>query len=223
MPLKRLVFIRSGETDWNLAGRWQGWVAAPLNELGQQQMYRLANFIRHIGLAALYSSDNRRARQSAQILAEKLGFEPIYDQRLRERSIGYFQGLTVPEIHGWYHDEYAQLLADPENYKIPGGESMVEVRQRVAEFLAELLARYEAESEKNETVGILSHTFTTRLMLKQLVPDIDLSAMSFDNSSVTTIMRDGDGWSLVRANDLTHLEGLVSRHMPPDVRGDDAS
>lgn len=223
MPLKRLVFIRSGETAWNLAGRWQGWVAAPLNELGQQQMHRLANFIRHIGLGALYSSDNRRARESAQILAEKLGFDPIYDSRLRERSIGYFQGLTVPEIHGWYHDEYAQLLADPENYKIPGGESMVEVRERTADFLAEIMKVYGTKDETHETLGILSHTFTTRLMLKQLVPDIDLSAMSFDNSSVTTIMRGDDGWHLVRANDITHLEGLVSRHMPPDVRGDDAT
>jgi broad specificity phosphatase PhoE len=221
MALKRVVFIRSGETDWNLNGRWQGWVASPLNTLGRQQMERLANFIRHIGLTKLYSSDHRRARESAEILAQSLGFDPTYDERLRERSIGYFQGLTVPEIHGWYRDEYRQLLQNPENYRVPGGESIMDVNERAKSFFEDL-TKSEQDNPANVTVGVLSHTSTINLMIKYMVPDQDMTNMSFANSSVTTLLKTTEGaWRLVTVNDLSHLEGLESRFMPPDPRGDD--
>jgi broad specificity phosphatase PhoE len=220
MPLKRLVFIRSGETDWNLSGRWQGWVASPLNEHGRAQLQRLSNFVRHLGLSALYSSDNRRAVQSAEILADKLGFQPIYDERLRERSIGHFQGLTVPEIHGWYAEEYHALLRDPENFQIPEGESMAQVRERAQQAIRDIIKISDKEKDADVTVGVLSHTSTTHVMLKELIPDLDLSDIVFSNSSVTTVIREGDGWRLIQANDLSHLEGLESRYMPSDVQGD---
>ncbi|MFW5691100.1 MAG: histidine phosphatase family protein [Chloroflexota bacterium] len=221
MPIKRLVFIRPGETDWNLQGRWQGWVASPLNELGQQQMARLAGFIRHIGITRLYTSDLHRARQSAEILAEELGQEPIYDSRLRERSIGEFQGLNVPEIHGWYQDEYRKLLADPEGYRVPGGESIEDVRVRVRQFLDEILAEGN-KAKGDQTIAVLSHTIAIRLMVKQLQPSCDLTDVTFLNSSVTTLVNNGDDtWRLTAVNDVSHLEGLETRYMPADLRGDD--
>lgn len=220
MPIKRLVIIRPGETDWNLNGRWQGWVAAPINELGVQQMQRLAGFVRHIGMSKLYSSDLERARQSAEILTDALGFTPIYDERLRERSIGVFQGLTVPEIHGWYHDAYRQLLADPEGYRIPGGESLDDVLTRVRGALDDIIAAADEQADPL-TVGVLSHTTTIRMIFKHIAPHIDLTTTSFANSSVTTLIREGNAWRLTAANDLMHLEGLESRVMPADVQGDD--
>lgn len=221
MPIKRLAFIRSGETDWNLSGRWQGWVASPLNEHGQLQMQRLANFVRHLGLSALYSSDSVRAKQSAEILATTMGFDPIYDGRLRERSIGFFQGLTVPEIHGWYREEYQQLSADPENYKIPLGESLHDVAIRAKAVIDDILKTSNGDTDGEVTIGILSHTTTTHLMLKALIPDLSDDGLAFANSSVTTVGRTEEGWKLIHANDLSHLEGLESRYMPSDVRGDD--
>lgn len=221
MPIKRLAFIRSGETDWNLSGRWQGWVASPLNGHGQLQMQRLSNFVRHLGLSALYSSDSVRAQQSADILVASLDFEPIYDGRLRERSIGFFQGLTVPEIHGWYQEEYQQLSADPENYKIPLGESLHDVSIRAKSAIDEIIEASDKLSDNDITVGVLSHTTTTHLMIKALVPDLSDDGLAFANSSVTTLGRTETGWKLIHANDLSHLEGLESRYMPSDVRGDD--
>src|SRR5579871_2666095 len=102
MTVKRIVFIRPGETDWNRLGRWQGWVSIPLNDLGVRQARALATFIRHIGMGALYTSDLKRAAQTADLLAEQLSFQPIPDARLRERSIGFWQGLTQAELQAWY-------------------------------------------------------------------------------------------------------------------------
>ncbi|MFW5773033.1 MAG: histidine phosphatase family protein [Phototrophicaceae bacterium] len=215
MPLKRVILIRPGETDWNLQGRMQGWVAAPLNEFGRVQVQRLANFLRHIGVVALYSSDLRRARDTAHILAEVLNRKPQFDARLRERHIGYWQGLNVPEIHGWYYDEHEQLVKDPENYRVPGGESRAEVRERVRECVSEIIEQG-ASSEEPVTVAIVVHTETIRLILENLLPDTDLSEAIFGNSGVTTLAWDveSEGWQLVMMDDSTHLEGLESRHMP---------
>lgn len=214
MALKRLILIRAGETDWNLSGRWQGWVAAPLNEHGRQQVYRLSNFMRNIGLDILYSSDNRRAADTAHILAEMLGYAPIFDARLRERHIGEWQGLILPEVRAWYPEKYAALMADPEGYEIPDGESLKQVRARVWEAMNEILAKADAATE-NLTIGIVSHTTAIRLMIQQLIPGLDLSTITFGNTSVTTLHREDDGsWKLVAANDGFHLQGLESRYMP---------
>ncbi|GAB4509132.1 MAG: histidine phosphatase family protein [Anaerolineae bacterium] len=213
MALKRLMLIRPGETDWNLTGRWQGWVAAPLNEHGRLQVQRLANFIRNIGVNKLYSSDNRRAVDTAELLAQQLGFAPIYDERLRERSIGHWQGLILPEVRAWYPEEYAELTKNPDSYVIPGGESIKQVRERAMAALQDILADAEKESG-NLTVAVISHTTAIRSMLAALVPSVDLSQTSFGNTSVTSLAQDSNGWRLVMANDYTHLEGLEARYMP---------
>lgn len=219
MSIKRLVFIRPGETDWNLQGRFQGWVASPLNNYGRYQIERLANFIRNLGINALYSSDIRRAKETAEILATRLGYPPIFDERLRERSVGHWQGLTVPEIHGWYADEYAKFQQDPDNFQIPGGESLNQVRQRSNAFLKDILAKH--EQDENSTIGIVSHTITINLMLEMLIPDVGAKHhLQFGNSSVTTVMNDGDSWRITAHNDTTHLEGKIARVMPTDERGD---
>jgi glucosyl-3-phosphoglycerate phosphatase len=215
MPLKRVILIRPGETDWNLQGRMQGWVAAPINEYGRVQVQRLASFLRHIGVVELYSSDLRRARDTARILADVIGREPTFDARLRERHIGYWQGLNVPEIHGWYYDEHEQLVKDPENYRIPGGESRSQVRKRIGECVDEIMEKW-SSPEAPVTIAIVAHTEAIRLMIEHLLPDTDLSEAIFGNSGVTTLAWDvdSDGWQLVMMDDSTHLEGLESRHMP---------
>lgn len=131
MAVKRVIFIRPGETDWNRDLRYQGWVAIPLNSYGKRQAQRLANYIRNIGVGALYTSDLKRATETADLLAEKLGSAPIADQRLRERDIGVWQGLTQQEMQLWYPAEYAQFVGDPDGYRVPEGESRKDVRERI--------------------------------------------------------------------------------------------
>lgn len=210
MTVKRVIFIRPGETEWNRLGRWQGWAAVPLNEHGRRQARQLVLYIRNIGLSALYTSDLKRAVETADILAQELGFPPILDSRLRERHIGAWQGLTLDEMCAWYPDDYALLLEDPDNFKIPGGESRREVRERALQAFNGILAQ-----DKGETVGILSHTTAIHALLRELVPDEYTSEVAVSNSSVTTITRNaGDTWKLVTADDVLHLEGLETQRYP---------
>jgi broad specificity phosphatase PhoE len=209
MAVTRVVFIRPGETDWNRDGRWQGWVAAPLNDHGRRQVSQLAKFVRHIGMSALYSSDLKRAMQTADILGQQLGFAPIPDPRLRERDIGDWQGMTPAEMEAWYPEQYQQLLADRENYQVPGGESRAEVRKRALAAIEDIM-----QQDKGETVGILSHSTAIRVMLKHLIADCDERNVALVNTSVTTIMCDDSGqWRLVAADDVMHLEGLETKQV----------
>jgi broad specificity phosphatase PhoE len=207
MTVKRIVLIRPGETDWNRLGRWQGWVDTPLNELGQLQARALANYIRNIGMGALYTSNLKRALQTAERIAEHLSFAPISDERLRERSIGLWQGLTRAEMESWYPEEYAAMLKDIDGYRIPGGESRNDVRARVTAAVNDILAK-----EQHETVGILSHTTALKILLGDLIPGYNPLDVDLDNTSVTTIMRkDGSRWELVAVDDVLHLENLERR------------
>src|SRR5690349_15996562 len=93
-----LLLARHGETDWNREGRWQGWADPPLNELGRRQATRLAEQLRTIPFDAVYSSDLRRAHETAEILAAPHAVPIVVDPALREIDIGSWSGLTRAEI-----------------------------------------------------------------------------------------------------------------------------
>lgn len=205
MSVKRVVFIRPGETEWNKIGRWQGIVAVPLNMHGIAQAKRLAKFIRNINLDAIYSSDLRRAKDTATVLSEYTNVPFHYDERLRERDMGLWQGLTTNEIRDWYKITYEELVADPHNFLVPKGESRAQVSKRVNECFQDVIAR------GGETIGIISHTTAIRTLLAELVADSDPYNLLFRNMSVTTISANDDGlWILSQLDDVTHLEGMKS-------------
>jgi broad specificity phosphatase PhoE len=218
MTVNRVILIRPGETEWNRHRRWQGWVASSLSDYGRAQALALAKYVRNIGLSALYSSDTRRAVETAKILAEQLDFEPSLDERLRERNVGAWQGMTLEEIQTWNVDDYRALQADIENFRVPGGESRADVRKRVLAAFETVLV-----DAKGGTVGLISHTTSTHLLLNSLVQNYDIYSTVMGNTAVTTIRRVADdAWEIVALNDVSHLEGLKSRSVRELEQDDDS-
>jgi 2,3-bisphosphoglycerate-dependent phosphoglycerate mutase len=93
-----LYLVRHGETDWNVARRWQGHADAPLNANGHTQAAAVADALAQSGLIAIYSSDLQRARATAQPLAHRLGLTVVERADLREVDTGSFTGLTIDEV-----------------------------------------------------------------------------------------------------------------------------
>lgn len=208
MSVTRVVLIRVGETQWNAIGRWQGIVAVPLNAHGIAQSRRLAKFVRNIGLTAIYSSDLRRARDTAGIISEYANVKLSYDDRLRERHMGEWQGLTINEIRDWYRGTYHELVDDPHNVPVPGGESRVQVSQRVNAFFNQVV------QQENDTIGIITHTTAIRTLLAEQVPKSNPYDLHFRNLSATTITRqEDDTWRITQLDDVTHLEGMSSAYV----------
>jgi broad specificity phosphatase PhoE len=99
-----ILLARHGETEWNLEGRWQGWADPPLNDTGRAQAETLAAELRTTPFDAVYSSDLKRAHETAEILAEPHEVPVIVDPELREVDIGSWSGLTRAEIEERFPD-----------------------------------------------------------------------------------------------------------------------
>jgi broad specificity phosphatase PhoE len=93
-----LLFVRHGETDWNAAGRLQGHTDRPLNDHGRRQAEALADRLAgEDAVDAIYASDLSRARETAEIVGERLGLTVVIDPDLREKNWGNWEGLTGDE------------------------------------------------------------------------------------------------------------------------------
>jgi broad specificity phosphatase PhoE len=107
MDATQLLVVRHGQSEWNVIGRWQGHADPVLSELGRRQAWVAAGSIGAVD--GVISSDLLRAAETAAIIAQQLGVGPvIVDERLRERDVGEWSGLTDVEIHkgwpGWLDD-----------------------------------------------------------------------------------------------------------------------
>jgi len=92
-----LLLVRHGETDWNADGRLQGQTDRPLTDFGRRQAQQLAEELDGEQFAAIYSSDLARARETAEIVGERLGLGVALDPDLREKDWGTWEGLTAVE------------------------------------------------------------------------------------------------------------------------------
>jgi len=92
-----LLLVRHGETDWNAEGRLQGHTDRPLSDFGRRQARQLADELEGEEIEAIYSSDLARARETAEIVGERLGLAVELDPDLREKDWGNWEGLTAVE------------------------------------------------------------------------------------------------------------------------------
>lgn len=106
--MTNLLLARHGETDWNAQRRWQGHDDPPLNERGRAQARELAHMLVREQIAALYASDLRRARETAEIVASHLDLEIRLAPELRELSVGSWSGLTTEEIEQRFPEQLAR-------------------------------------------------------------------------------------------------------------------
>ena len=126
-----IFLARHGETEWNRVGRWQGRTDIPLSDVGRAQARELGARLRGRGIAAVYTSDLARARETAEIVAAALGIAGLHvDERLRERGFGCFEGLTREECAD-RHPEVWQRYLDDRRLTPPDAEPQAEVVARV--------------------------------------------------------------------------------------------
>jgi broad specificity phosphatase PhoE len=148
-----LLLARHGQTDDNLEPiRAQGFRDTPLNELGRRQAEELASAISMGGSAgaeapgwgpirSLWSSDLRRAAETAEIVGAAIGLEPHLDPRLREGSRGEWEGRLFIDIQRDDPAGYAAWMRGGAGFRFPGGESLQEHADRVLAALRDIHQR----------------------------------------------------------------------------------
>ncbi len=125
-----LYLIRHGRTEWNALWRIQGEIDVPLDDEGRRQAQALALAFKDVSLAAVYASPLQRAAETAAAVAGVHGLDLSFDDRLKERNWGAFQGMRREEAARVYPEAEAALRRDPLHARPPQGESFTELRER---------------------------------------------------------------------------------------------
>jgi 2,3-bisphosphoglycerate-dependent phosphoglycerate mutase len=153
-----LILARHGETDWNRENRFQGHADPPLNELGRKQSAKLAEALADEPIARVYTSPLRRARETAELVAERLGLEIESLEALREIDVGSWTGLTREEVAERFPEAYARWL-ERAPHGFEDGETYEELAARVIPALGAL-----AEAHPATTLLIVTHGGPSRVM-----------------------------------------------------------
>ena len=152
MTSTALLLIRHGETAWNAEHRIQGHLDIPLSATGIRKAASLGERLAAETVTAVYSSELARAWLTAVPFAARLGLDIIPDSRLRERSFGVFEGLTVDEIAARHPEGFRRWRERDPAWAIDEGESGQQLIDRVLSALDDIASRH-----RGETVAVVTH------------------------------------------------------------------
>lgn len=203
MQATRILAIRHGETAWNRDTRIQGHLDIPLNDTGLWQAGRAAEALRDEALAAVYASDLSRAHQTASAIAGALSLSVQTHTGLRERCFGVFQGRTWTELEAGWPDAARAWRQRVPDFAPEGGESLLQLRERVLATLAELAARH-----LGEQIVVVAHGGVLDILYRAAT-GVELQApRSWDlgNAAINRLLWTPQGLSLVGWADTHHLE-----------------
>ncbi|MEU6627254.1 bifunctional RNase H/acid phosphatase [Streptomyces parvus] len=201
-----LVLLRHGETALTPEKRFSGsgGTDPELSAVGRGQAERAAEHFAALGtVQEIVSSPLRRCRETAAVVAARLGLDVRIDEGLRETDFGAWEGLTFGEVRERYGDDLTAWLASPDTAPTGGGESFAEVAERVAAARDRLVARY-----AGRTVLLVTHVTPIKTLVRLALgaPPEALFRMELSAASVSTVAYYGDGNASVRLlNDTSHL------------------
>jgi probable phosphoglycerate mutase len=195
-PVTRLLLVRHGQSEWNAAGRWQGWNDVPLSALGREQAREATPRLGRLGITAIVHSGMLRTALTADIVNETLHLpDPTVECGLKEYDVGEWGGLTRPEIEQRWPGALDQWFND-ELPATPNGEVRAAFRRRVLEALHRLQGRHPGGS-----VLVVTHGGVVGMVQRSLEPAGD--GPRIGNLSGRWVEADGLG-SLV-LGPLVHL------------------
>jgi glucosyl-3-phosphoglycerate phosphatase len=158
---RRLVLWRHGRTAWNVIGRAQGTTDVPMDDVGRQQARDAAARLASLRPRFIWSSTLSRALDTASELAALTGLDVHRDARLQEIDTGARQGLTLDEVRERFPDTWRAFQAGEELPRAPGGETELEVAERVSAAM-----RDATEALGPADIGVLvSHGVSIRVGL----------------------------------------------------------
>lgn len=204
----KLLLTRHGQTDWNIAGRYQGQSDIPLNQTGQSQAEQLAKRLSTETIHAIYASDLSRAVDTAsRILSMQQQAAALQrDVRWRELSFGDWEGMNYKEMSAYSPDVFAKWMLDPQHISTPNGETLDHLAERVHAAFVEL-----KNNHKDETVLVVSHSGALQVLLA-LTLGVDLNRywqFRISQASLSELHVFPDSVTLNLLNDTTHLIDIL--------------
>lgn len=208
----RLFVLRHGQTAWNAQMRIQGHLDMPLNAVGRWQATRLAQALQGEDLAAVYSSDLLRARETAAPLAQALRLPVVTQVELRERAFGHFEGQTFQHIEATWPEDAARWRQRDPDFGPGGGERLQAFYERCVRTASHL-----AQQHPGQAIALVAHggvldcLYRAALGLALQVP----RSWPVANAAINRLLWTPQGLSMVSWHDAAHLEGVAGDEPPP--------
>ncbi len=156
----RLHLLRHGQVEGFAQKRYNGQADVPLTSLGQRQSAALADRFQGMELAGIYSSDLSRCRTAAEQIAQRHQAEPLYRQQLRELDIGSWEGQTWQQLQQQDPDLWQARLNDIVHVAPPGGESLLQLAERVRPAISAIVAAHPGDE-----LVVVGHGGVNRVIL----------------------------------------------------------
>ena len=199
-----LFLIRHGETEWNLAQRFQGQLDSPLTATGIAQAKAAGKALREYSFDAFFSSDLGRALKTANYINDYIKFPKIeIDLRLRERNFGILHGTTRREAEEKYPEIIEKLWNGEADFTVPEGESRMEFINRAADFFNFVAANF-----ISKRVLVVSHGGFLNMAIRNIL-DLDLNAprrFLLPNTGINIFQFKHGAWFIKSLGIVTHLK-----------------
>ncbi|MFF3610822.1 bifunctional RNase H/acid phosphatase [Streptomyces sp. NPDC002580] len=200
------VLLRHGETPLTPQKRFSGSGGSDpsLSDVGREQARRVAAALAARGtVQAIVASPLARTRETAGVVAARLGLEVLVEDGLRETDFGAWEGLTFAEVRERHPQDLNTWLASPEAEPTGGGESFAATAHRMAATRDKLIATY-----AGRTVLLVTHVTPIKTLVRLALgaPPESLFRMELSAASLSAVAYYGDGNASVRLfNDTSHL------------------
>ncbi|KAI3869060.1 hypothetical protein MKX03_005002 [Papaver bracteatum] len=210
-----IVLVRHGETTWNNAGRIQGSLESELNEAGWKQADAIAARLgKELKPVAIYSSDLKRAKNTAEMIAKACHIPEVIEvPDLKERHVGSLQGYYWSEIQEKEPEAYLAFFSSEKYLEIPGGgESFNQLCERSVSALEEIASKH-----KGERVIVVTHGGVLRAIYMTVTGKP--SAGKIMNASINVVHLTEKKWVFKTWSDVSHLNevGFLQRGFNGDA------
>jgi broad specificity phosphatase PhoE len=189
-----LWLARHGQSDWNAELRWQGHADRPLTALGRRQALELAEQLADTVVDAVYSSDLRRALETAEPVAGRKGLRVVEIVELREIDVGSWSGLSRAEAQARFPDGFERWTRGSHGWD--DGETYEQMTERVVGAALRI-----AEAHHEESVLLVAHGGPIRALhavslgmdvvshrqLRRVAPNAHLSRVGVENGAITRL------------------------------------
>ncbi|MBA7636549.1 Phosphoserine phosphatase 1 [subsurface metagenome] len=206
--MTKVILVRHGETEWNRLRRIQGGNSdTQLNQRGRKQAASLALRLKQEEIQAIYSSPLQRAQDTARAIAGyhqlPVGVEPS----LREIEVGELEGVSIAEVGKHLSQLLIRYSQGEELPRIPGGESLTEVQQRVWDTIQRLVGRH-----GDGVLVVVSHYFSilTAVCSVLNLPLFQIDRLRLNSGSISILTFDEQATRLTLFNDTCHLASIES-------------
>lgn len=199
-----VYLIRHGQTAWNREEIFRGRTDVPLNETGLREAALAGEYLKEVEVHAIYSSPLSRARETAEKIAEFRNIKVQLLDGIIDMSFGRWEGHPHQEIQKDYKELYRQWKEEPHRVKLPGGESLGEVRVRSMAALEEVIRLH-----PGKTLVLVSH----RVINKVLICGI----LGIENSHFWQIGQDTTAINLIQFKNGKYILSLLNEtcHLKP--------